>query len=267
MTNEERDLIAKFVARVGGAEVGGFARSVPSTVPALPPIDPEADQFIAQQFQAHPEARYRITQMAVVQEAALNEAANRLQALQAEVQRLQQLQQAQGQQQAPSRGGFFGGLFGGGGQQQQAPQPGVWNQGQPQQPYPQQQPGYQPPPPQYAPAAQPGMFQRSGSGFLGSALTTAAGVAGGVVAGNALMDLFSGGHSGGGGGMFGGGGAGFGGAGTLPQETTIINNYGDDAGQALPDPGWDDNTQGQPDDNSGGWDDNSGGGWDDNSSI
>jgi hypothetical protein len=37
------------------------------------------------------------------------------------------------------------------------------------------------------------MFQqRGGSGFLGSALTTAAGVAGGVVAGNALMSLFSG---------------------------------------------------------------------------
>jgi hypothetical protein len=35
------------------------------------------------------------------------------------------------------------------------------------------------------------MFQRSGSGFLGSALTTAAGVAGGLVVGNALMGLFS----------------------------------------------------------------------------
>ncbi len=47
------------------------------------------------------------------------------------------------------------------------------------------------------------MFQRSGSGFLGSALTTAAGVAGGLVAGNALMSLFSGSHGCGGG--FGGG--------------------------------------------------------------
>ena len=40
------------------------------------------------------------------------------------------------------------------------------------------------------------MFQPRGSGFLGSALTTAAGVAGGMVAGNALMNLFSGGHAG-----------------------------------------------------------------------
>ena len=36
------------------------------------------------------------------------------------------------------------------------------------------------------------MFQRSGSGFLGSALTTAAGVAGGLVVGNALMNAFGG---------------------------------------------------------------------------
>ncbi len=53
------------------------------------------------------------------------------------------------------------------------------------------------------------MFQRSGSGFLGSALTTAAGVAGGMVAGNALMNLFSP-HAPGadlGGGEFGGAGA------------------------------------------------------------
>ena len=47
------------------------------------------------------------------------------------------------------------------------------------------------------------MFQRSGSGFLGSALTTAAGVAGGMVAGNALMNLFSGSHNSG----YGGGSA------------------------------------------------------------
>ena len=45
------------------------------------------------------------------------------------------------------------------------------------------------------------MFQRSGSGFLGSALTTAAGVGGGILAADALMDLF--GHRGGGGGLFG----------------------------------------------------------------
>ena len=58
------------------------------------------------------------------------------------------------------------------------------------------------------------MFQSRGSGFLGSALTTAAGVAGGMVAGNALMNLFSGSHQSG----FGGGG--FGGGGYMPEPST-----------------------------------------------
>ena len=73
MTNEERDLIAKFISRVGGAPQGGgfLGGSVPSTQPQLPPIDKEADSFIAQQFQQSPEARYRITQTALVQEGAL----------------------------------------------------------------------------------------------------------------------------------------------------------------------------------------------------
>jgi hypothetical protein len=279
MTNEERDLIEKFVARVGGAATGVFGRSVPSTQPNLPPIDPDADRFIAEQFQTHPEARYRITQMAVVQEAALAEAANRMQRMQAELEQLQQqLQQQQaGGQQQKSGGGFFSGLFGGQ-QQPQAPRPapGVWNQGAPppQQQY--AQPQYAPPP-QYAPVppppnVQPGMFQRGGSGFLGSALTTAAGVAGGVVAGNVLMDMFSG-H--GGGGMFGGGGFGGGFAGGMPapvEETTIINNYGDAGGGGA---GWDNATQTDPgagwdnaggyDNGGGGFDDNSGGGFDDQS--
>ncbi|MFT9316720.1 MAG: DUF2076 family protein, partial [Acetobacter orientalis] len=111
MNNEERDLISKFVARVGGAQQGGFG-SVPSTRPSLPPIDPEADQFIAQQFQQYPEARYRITQMAVVQEAALVEAQNRIQQLQFQLQQAQQAVQ-QAQQQQKSGSGFLGGLFGG----------------------------------------------------------------------------------------------------------------------------------------------------------
>jgi hypothetical protein len=247
---------------------------VPATAPSLPPIDPEADRFIADQFQSHPEARYRITQMAVVQEAALAEAGNRIQQLQ---QALQQAQQAQQQAAQPQSKGFFGGLFGSGAEPQQGQSQGSpWNQGPPrQQQYAPQQPQYAPPPPNYPPNVQQGTFQRGGSGFLGSALSTAAGVAGGVVGANLLMDMFSG-HSGGG--LFGGGGgAGAGGfGGGMPQETIINNNYGDAAPQdpgaggwdnnasSAPDPGWDDNSQG-PD--SGGWDDNSsgGGGWDDNS--
>jgi uncharacterized protein len=224
MTNEERDIITQFIGRVGGAQAQpSFGGSVPATTTqALPPVDPEADRFIADLFTRYPEARYRITQLAFVQEHALAEAQNRLQQMGYELQQARQAaQQAPQQQQAPAggSGGFFGGLFGGGSRaaapppQQGAP---VWNQGQAA---PQPQPMYQqapPPPPQYAPSYQPGMFQRPGSGFLGSALTTAAGVAGGVIAGNALMDLFSGGRGGG----FGGGG--FGGGGFGGGNTTII---------------------------------------------
>lgn len=197
MTNEERDLISKFISRVGGAPQGGgfMSGSVPRTQPQLPPIDPEADSFIAQQFQQHPEARYRITQTALVQEGALAEAQNRIRRLEWELQQTQQaMQQVQQAPQQPQQSrGFLGGLFGGGQQPQQ--------QGYQQRPGAFGQPGFQPttppPQPQYPPGYQPGMYQqRGGSGFLGSALTTAAGVAGGLVVGNALMGMFSGGAAG-----------------------------------------------------------------------
>jgi uncharacterized protein len=225
MTNEERDIITQFVARVGGAtQPSGFASgSVPATQPALPPIDREADSFIAQAFTKSPEARYRITQLAFVQEHALVEAQNRIQRLEWELQQAQQTaqqaqQNAQQAQQSETRpgGGFFSGLFGGGNRSQAAPQqgnprwggsgggPGGYPGNQPQQPNYQQS---APPPPQYPPNYQQSMFQqRGGSGFLGSALTTAAGVAGGLVAGNALMSLFSP-HQSGFGGGFGSAGA------------------------------------------------------------
>ena len=210
MTPEERDIIGRFIARVGGAQQSGFSSgsSVPATQAQLPPIDPEADSFINQQFNASPQARYRITQMAFVQEAALAEAQNRIKQLEYQLQQSQQQAQSQGQR---SGGGLFGGLFGGG-------------QSRPQQP--QQQ--YAPPPqPSYPPGYRPGMFSGGGSGFMGSALSTAAGVAGGVLAADALTSMFSGGHGGFGGGGFGGGGfgGGFGGGGEVVNETTV-NNYG-----------------------------------------
>jgi hypothetical protein len=202
MTNEERDIITQFIARVSGSQAPAvqpsFGGSVPATTPQpLPPVDPEADRLIADMLNRYPEARYRLTQLAFVQEHALTEAQNRIQRLEWDLQQAQQAQQAQQQQSSGSSGGFFGGLFGGGPRAAPPPPQGgpgpAWNQGSP--------PAYQQAPPQqqFAPSYQPGMFQRPGSGFLGSALTTAAGVAGGVIAGNALMNLFSGSHGMGGG--------------------------------------------------------------------
>jgi hypothetical protein len=275
MTNEERDIITQFIARVGGAAPrSGFgATSVPATQAALPPIDRDADTYIAQAFSQYPEARYRITQLAFVQEHALVEAQNRIQRLEWELQQAQQAQQAaqQAQQQSGGRqggGGFFSGLFGGGGSRAQAAPPpqgdprwGNQGGGQPQQPYYQQS---APPPPQYPPNYQQGMFQqRGGSGFLGSALTTAAGVAGGLVAGQALMSLFSP-HQGLGGGGFGGAAAGSPWA--TPAATGVDTGAWGQGGGAAPGSNQDyvDNgTWDQP--SSGGdnsWSDNTGGGGD-----
>jgi len=255
MNQQERDLISQFVARVGGAPNSGFGGS--QTPATLPPVDPEADRWIAENFQKYPEARYRVTQMAVVQEVALAEAQNRIRQLEFQLQQAQsQLQQAQ-QQRPQGGGGLFGGLFGGGGnrQQQAGPPPG-WG-GQPQQGYGQGYgQGYAPPPQaNLPPGYAPGMFQQRGTGFLGSALTTATGVAGGMLAANAIESLFSGHH--------GAGGIGSG-------ETIINNNYGDGAGN---DPfagngedagqNYDANDWG----NGGGgdWGGDSGGGWGDDS--
>ncbi len=279
MTQEERDLIARFVARVGGSpQSGGFigasggsGGSVPQAQAQLPPIDREADNFIAEQMQKYPEARYRITQMAVVQEAALTEMNNRLQRMQWELEQARQ-QQQQAPQQAKS-GGLFGGLFGGSSQQpQQRPQQGgPW--GSAGGGYGQQQ--YAPPPPQPS-QYQPGMFNRGGSGFLGSALTTAAGVAGGMVVGNALMNAFSGSHGGEamaapGGGFLGGADSGttaFDGAGVDPSSDFTSGFGGDQGGggfDTASNDGFDSGGGGGFDGGGGGGFDGGGGGGFDNS--
>jgi hypothetical protein len=298
MTNEERDIIGQFIARVGGAaQPSGFGSgSVPATQPAqpaLPPVDRDADAFIGQSFTQYPEARYRITQLAFVQEHALAEAQNRIQRLEWELQQAQQAQQqaAQAQQSAakPS-GGFFGGLFGSAARPQPqpaAPQGGDprWGGGQAAPGYPPgaqpQQAYYQqaaPPPPQYPPNYQQGMFQQRGSGFLGSALTTAAGVAGGLVAGEALMSLFSPHRGFEGGGGFGGGGYGGMPGGSpwaspaAPSQDYVDTGSWDQGGGAAPagnqdyvDNGTWDQPNGGGSGNDGGWDnssDNSSGGSD-----
>src|SRR5580700_2613263 len=95
MTNEERDLISQFVARVGGTAAPAPGGSVPGTVAPLPPVDRDADVLIADLFNRYPEARYRVTQMAFVQEHALVEAQNRIARLQWELQQARQAQAAQ----------------------------------------------------------------------------------------------------------------------------------------------------------------------------
>ena len=72
---------------------------------------------------------------------------------------------------------------------------------------------------------------RGGSGFLGTALTTAAGVAGGMVLGNMLMGALSG-HGGA------AQAAGFEGGGGFGQEAVPTSSPWTDPGSAAADQGW-----------------------------
>ncbi|MDI2112326.1 DUF2076 domain-containing protein [Commensalibacter nepenthis] len=285
MNNEERELINKFFDRVGG-NASSQSGSVPTTN-QMAPIDQEADRLIKDNLQKYPEAGYRMTQMAVVQEAALAEAQNRIRQLEWQLQQasqqVQQMQQQTQNQQQSSSGGFLGGLFGGNRQTNQATQqnqtlPPGWGapnqqqqfQGQQGRQYPGQQNAYGAPPPQnYPPGYQQGMFNRGGGGFLGSALTTAAGVAGGMFAYNALSGLFGGSHAGaaasdptaGAADPFAGGADPFAGTGT-GVDSGFDAGVGNDAGWGAGDnSGWADNS-GQDDS---GWGDSGGddGNWGD----
>jgi hypothetical protein len=231
MTPEERQML------------GGLFQRVNAT--AATQRDAEAETFINDAVRAAPHAPYVLAQTVLVQQQALEAAANRISQLEAAAQ--------QSAEQSQEHGSFLGNLgktiFGGGGPSA-PPRPDSDPQAYQRAPAPPPR-GYAPPPPQgYPPPPQgyppqPGPWSQpqpsSGGGFLQNAASTATGVAGGVVLGNLLGGLF-GGH-GGGGGLFGGGASatGLGGSGLTgtPTEMTEINNYYDDK----PDRGSDANFQ------------------------
>jgi hypothetical protein len=237
MTPEERQMLGGLFQRVNSA--------------AATQRDPEAESFINDAVRAAPHSPYVLAQTVLVQQQALEAAANRISQLEAAAQ--------QGAEQPEEQGSFLGNLgksiFGAG---PSSPPPRPYSDPRAAPPPPRgyspqgPQGGYPPPPPQgYPPQPggypqQPGPWgqpqpQGGGGGFLQNAASTATGVAGGVVLGNLLGGLF-GGHSGGGG-LFGGASAtGLGGSGLTgsnPTEITEINNYYDDK----PDRGSDANFQ------------------------
>jgi hypothetical protein len=173
MTPQERDVIAGIFDRLRQA--------------ANQPRDPEAEAFIAERLREQPYAPYAMAQAVYVQEEALANLNREVESLRA------QLREAQPAQ--PQAGGFLSGIFGGSAPPRSGSVPpvppragtgapsAVWNTqarggaGQSDQ-------------------AQPGPWsnqQPRGGGFLASALTTAAGVAGGVMLGNVLANAFGGG--------------------------------------------------------------------------
>jgi hypothetical protein len=189
MTPQERDVIAGIFDRLRQA--------------ANQPRDPEAENFIAERLREQPYAAYAMAQSIYVQEQALANLQAQAQQLQAEVEALRRQPAAAP---APAQsGGFLSGIFGGASQparsgsvpsfpQRAAPQPAP---AQPASPPWGSQPGQQ----GMAAAPAPGPWQSQQAqapargGFMASALTTAAGVAGGMVAGNLLMNAFGGGKS------------------------------------------------------------------------
>jgi hypothetical protein len=205
MTPEERQMLAGLFERIGSA--------------AATPRDPQAEAFINDAVRSAPYAPYVLAQTVLVQQQALENASRRLAELEAQA-------KAQPQEETSFLGSLGKSLFGGG---SSAPSPAApprsnydasayTRQPQPD-PYQQRPQAYAPPPayaqpPQAGPwGAQQSAPPSSGGGFMQSALTTAAGVAGGVVLAHSLGNLF-GGHSGG----FGLGGGGLGGG-------EVVNNY------------------------------------------
>lgn len=224
MSPEERQLLNELFARVGQA--------------ASTPRDAEAEAMIRDELARHPYAAYYLAQAVILQEKGLEASAARIGQLEAQVKDLQQDASAPQGQQA-QQGGFLSGLsslFGGNAQGQPAPAPqppaGPWGRTGPQAPAydggytrgaPQPGPWSQPAQPSYAaPQQQPSR----GGGFLAGAMTTAAGVAGGMLMADAVRGLFA--PHFGSGGLFGGGGL----AGAPVMEETVVNNFYGDPNQS-----------------------------------
>ncbi|HEF4761130.1 TPA: DUF2076 domain-containing protein [Pseudomonas putida] len=191
MNSEEQTLIDGLFSRLQQAETEAAPR------------DAQAEARIKEHLARQPAAGYFMTQAILVQEAAIKRLDEQNKQLNAQIQQLQaDLLQAKAQTAAPapSSGGFLSSIFGG---SSRDPQPasspnlsapassgGGWREpgrssfnSQP----PQQNFGA-PPQQNYAPQQAAPM---AGSSFLGGALKTAAGVAGGVMLAQGISSLFS----------------------------------------------------------------------------
>jgi len=180
MQSEEKNLIDGLFTRLRDVEGQAASR------------DPQAENAIKEHVARQPAAPYYMAQAIIVQENAIQQLDGRIKELEAQIEQLKQQAASASRQQ--SSGGFLSGLFGGGRSEPQPQQPvarpqaarpaasgwsepGFSNQGGFG-----QQPGFQ----RGAHTQQPG----GGGGFLSGALQTAAGVAGGMVLGNMLIDMF-----------------------------------------------------------------------------
>jgi hypothetical protein len=169
MTPEDRQLITGLFDRM---------RSF-----GLPAKDTEAETVINQSMRATPDAPYMLVQSVLVQEHALQQASTRIQDLEENLRTLQRDQQSQGS----GSGSFLGGLFG-------ATRPASERRGDGSVP----EAGTRATPSSYGDQSPWAQGQRTpaspaSGGFLQSAMSTVAGVAGGVLAAGAIRELLGGG--------------------------------------------------------------------------
>lgn len=157
MTPEERQLISGLFDRM---------RSF-----GVPVKDREAEVLINQSVRSFSDTPYMLVQSALVQEQALEQAHAHIQDLE---EYLRAAEEKQGRA-SSGAGSFLGRLFGGG----RAPAPSSTGD---QSPWRQDQ----------SPAQQPAAAPAPSGGFMHSAMTTAAGVAGGVLVSGAIRDMLGG---------------------------------------------------------------------------
>ena len=176
MNSDERQLITGLFERMRGY--------------GAPDKDRDAEALINQSVRANPDATYMLVQSVLVQEQALEAANNRVQELEEQLRSMEE-----GDRSSSARsGGFLGGFWGGRrGEEPRSSVPQVGARATPSA-YDSRGDGRSPwsqsaPPPQ----AQPAPAAASGGGFMRSALTTAAGVAGGMLVADSLRNMLGGG--------------------------------------------------------------------------
>jgi len=183
MTPEERQMLASLFERVGST--------------AANPRDAQAEAFIDEAVRAQPHASYVLAQTVLVQQQALENASHRLAELEAQIKA-----QAAPQEETSFLGNLGRSMFGGGQPAPTtAPRSNYDANASARQPAYPTQPAYAPPPPA-GPWGGQQQAAPSGGSFMQSALTTAAGVAGGALLAHSLGSLFggqfgAGGHEGG----------------------------------------------------------------------
>jgi uncharacterized protein len=146
---------------------------------ALPQKDREAETLINQAVRAMPDAPYMLVQSVLVQEQALEASNARIQELEERVRDLEQ-----GPQPQQGSGSFLGGLFGGtrpDAERRPSSVPVIGSRA-----------GSLPSMPQSRAQAAPEMQQPAGGGFMRSAMTTAAGVAGGMLLAEGIRNMMGG---------------------------------------------------------------------------